>query len=193
MENNIMYNVKNRSAASLVYRIPEENIRREFMPGETRKIAKSELEKLSWQPGGREILARYLQITNAEAIKELNIHTEPEYYMSEEQIVDLIKNGSLDAFLDCLDFAPTGVIDLLKSFSVNIPLLDLEKRQALKNKTGFDVDAALRHVMEEKLDDEDNSSVGEAPAQRRVQPTNTAGRRTEGSKYKVVSKEDPTE
>ena len=36
----------------------------------------------------------------------------------------------------------------------DIPLMDMNKRKALKEKTGFDVDAALRHIEEEKEDEE---------------------------------------
>ena len=36
------YLVKNRSASVVVYVIPEEGIRREFMPGESKRIEKSE-------------------------------------------------------------------------------------------------------------------------------------------------------
>ena len=39
--------VTNRSAGMVVYTIPEEGIRREFTPGETKKIPFEELEKLS--------------------------------------------------------------------------------------------------------------------------------------------------
>ena len=35
------------------------------------------------------------------------------------------------------------VIDLIKKFAVTLPLNDVEKRQALLNKTGFDVSKAL--------------------------------------------------
>ena len=49
-----MYNVKNRSSSVVVYRIPETNLRREFQPGETKKIPFGELEKLTYQPGGHE-------------------------------------------------------------------------------------------------------------------------------------------
>jgi len=40
----MVYNVKNRSTSMVVYTIPENNIRREFMPGETKKISKEELD-----------------------------------------------------------------------------------------------------------------------------------------------------
>ena len=53
---NTIYNVKNRSSSVVVYRIPEDNLRREFAPGETKRIPFSELEKLTYQQGGREML-----------------------------------------------------------------------------------------------------------------------------------------
>lgn len=177
-----MYLVKNRSASMVVYKIPEDGIRREFAPGESKKIKYSELEKLSYQSGGRALMANFLQIVDEDVTNNLNIHTEAEYYMSEEQIVDLIKNGSLDAFLDCLDYAPVGVIDLLKKYAVSLPMNDIKKRQALKEKTGFDVDVAIKNIEAEKAEDngaEDNKITPVAAA-----PT---GRRA-ATNYKVVSK-----
>ena len=41
---NKMYKVKNRSASMAVYSIPELGIRREFAPGEEKKISYNELE-----------------------------------------------------------------------------------------------------------------------------------------------------
>ena len=190
MSDNKIYNVKNRSASRVFYKIPEDNIRREFNPGEVKRISFEELEKLSYQSGGRELMTNFLQIQSVEATSGLGIHTEPEYNMSEDQIIDLIKTGSLDAFLDCLDFAPVGVIDLLKKFSVSIPLADYDKRKALKEKTGFDVDTALKNIIAEKA--EDNTTILAPTTGRRVQPEAEAApsRRTSGTNYKVVSKSE---
>lgn len=178
--------VKNRSASVVVYKIPEDGIRREFAPGESKKIKYSELEKLMWQKGGRSVLSNFLQIQSEEAVQELGMHTEPEYNMSEEQIVQLMTNGSLDEFLDCLDFAPTGVIDLVKLYAVKLPLSDYNKRKALKEKTGFDVDRAVENSAA------DADEKVEEKATRRVVKEETApeGRRTSGSKYKVVSRQE---
>ena len=85
-----MYNVKNRSASMVVYRIPETNLRREFAPGETKRIPFGELEKLTYQPGGKELLENFLQIIDVNATQNLNVHREPEYNMSENQIKDLL-------------------------------------------------------------------------------------------------------
>ena len=73
-----------------------------------------------------------------------------------------------------------------------IPLSDYQKRRALKDKIGFDVDAALRHIEEEKAEmraDSENAIEPTAP-QRRVKTEETApGRRTDG-KYKIVSQDN---
>lgn len=178
--NNKMYVVKNRSASMVVYKIPEDGVRREFAPGESKRISFSELEKLSYQSGGRALMANFLQIEDETVTDSLNIHTENEYYMSEEQIIDLIKNGSLDAFLDCLDYAPVGVMDLLKKYAVSLPVTDIQKRQALKEKTGFDVDKAISMIEAEKAEDAGKEDT----------PVNTGRRAT--TNYKVVSKKEDT-
>lgn len=178
---NIVYSVKNRSASKVVYRIPELNIRKEFTPGEVKKIKYEELEQLSYQPGGKALMAQFLQITNETVLRDLGIKAEPEYFMSEQDIVDLLKTGSLDAFLDCLDFGNTGNIDLIKKYAVSLPLADYDKKKALKEKTGFDVDKALSHIESEKSDEESDTKV------RRLSNTTTgpaSGRRTSGDQYK---------
>lgn len=183
---NTMYNVKNRSSSQVVYRIPESNLRREFAPGEIKRVPFGELEKLTYQSGGRELLENFLQIMEDEVTTDLNVHREVEYDMSESQIRDLLLTGSLDAFLDALDFAPIGVQDLIKSMAVSLPLQDLNKRKALKDKTGFDVDKAIMHVEEEKA--EEKTAAAAAPATRRVQSAEKQPARRATTTYKVVNK-----
>ena len=190
MDKNKIYNVKNRSSSMVVYSIPEDGIRREFAPGETKRITFGELEKLTYQSGGKVVLNSYLQVTDAEVQDELNIHAEPEYFMDEAQVVDLLQNGSLDEFLDCLDFAPVGVIDLVKDISTKLPLTDYEKRKALKDKIGFDIDKAIANIEAEKADDGEEA-FHEVGKTRRVQPAekaNSPARRTAG-KYKIVGQD----
>ena len=188
MDSNTTYLVTNRSASVVVYSIPEDNIKREFQPGETKKIRHTELEKLSYQTGGALLINNYLLIRSDEAIKDLGVPTEPEYFMTEKEVIDLIRTGSMDAWLDCLDFAPHGVIEMIKKLSVTVPLNDYEKRRSLKDKTGFDVDAAIKHVEEER---EEDNELPKAPAQRRTKtetaPAAQPGRRTT-PKYNVVNK-----
>ena len=67
--------VKNRSASMVVYSLPELNVRREFMPGESKTITFGELEKLSYQPGGRSIMQNFLQIID-DKISSLKFDTD---------------------------------------------------------------------------------------------------------------------
>ena len=190
MDKNVICEVKNRSSSILVYNIPDDGIRREFMPGETKRISFGELEKLTFQSGGQSLINNYLLIKEAEAIKELNVRPEQEYYLTEPEIVDLIKNGSLDAFLDCLDFAPSGVIELVKDLSIKIPLSDYEKRKALKEKIGFDVDAALKHLEEERIEEEmlnGNQSAEKKERRVKTEEASKAPQRRTAGNYKVVS------
>ena len=199
--NNKFYNVKNRSSSRVVYRIPEINIRREFMPGETKKIDHEELEKLSYRPGGENLISNYLQISDINAAAEFNAGRplEPEYNYSEEDVRSLLINGSLDSLLDALDFAPAGVVELIKTIAVNLPLTDTQKAHAIKAKTGFDVATAIRHIEEEKQAMLDEMNAGQKQANvydnggsRRVSnDTTSSGRRAPvENKYKIVSRED---
>lgn len=186
-----MFRVKNRGASTVVYKIADKGIRREFKPGQIMQVSAEELEELTFQPGGTLILSQFLQIMDLEGIQATRIKTEPEYHYSEQDIAKLITSGSLDAFLDCLDFAPIGVIDLVKKLAVDIPMVDIQKRKALKDKTGFDVEAALKHVEEDKEDTQKTILKTDNNGERRVKNDVPAGRRTAAlatPKYNIVTK-----
>ena len=181
MDGNKTYTVKNRSASYLVVRIPELSLRREFAPGESLKMSFDELQKLSFQPGGRELMSNFLQIMEDEVNNELNIPREAEYYMNEQQIVDLLRSGSIEQFEDCLDFAPIGVIDLVKDIAIKMPLTDTVKIQALKDKTGFDVIRALENAKEDAPEPVETTPKAELKA------ATSSGRRTTPN-YKVTKR-----
>ena len=138
--------VLNRDNGAVVYSIPEMNgLTRIFHSGETKQVTFEQLQKLSYIPGGMELLKDSLVILdNDKAVKELLGEVQLEYSYTKEDIINLMKNGSLDEFLDCLDFAPEGVKDLIKTLSVELPLNDVSKREAILEKLGFNVDNAIR-------------------------------------------------
>ena len=181
MNKDKIYNVKNRSASSVVVRIPDLGIRKEFAPGETMRMSFDELEKLSYQAGGRELMANFLQVMEDEVNDELGVPREAEYYMSESQIAELLRSGSIDQFKDCLDFAPIGVIDLVKQIAVQMPLTDTVKIKALRDKTGFDVEKAIANNEAANAPEQTEGATAEE-----TKPA-TTGRRT-NTNYKVVSR-----
>ena len=191
MDKNAIYNVMNRSGSTLVYSVEDDNgrtLRRQFAPGESRQIPYWELEKLTYQPGGEELLNNYLMVRAEEVLDALNVLAEQEYFMTREDVIDLLSIDSLDAFLDALDFAPRGVIQMIKDLAVELPLNDVSKREALKKKTGFDVTSAINNNIASKVDE---GEVTSAP-RRRVQPDTSAPARraVEPPKYKIVNTQD---
>ena len=106
---------------------------------------------------------------------------QPEYYLSEQQIKDLLLTGSMDAFLDCLDFAPEGVMQLVKKYAIELPLSDYDKRLALKEKTGFDVDAALANKKKEEEEAKEPGGFTTTTAKERPKAAPATTRRTSGA------------
>ena len=189
-----VYLVTNRSAGRVFYSVPDLNIKsREFQPGETKRLPYEELERLSQLPGGMSLIRDYLQIKADEAREELIGKVEPEYNMTEAEVKELILHGTMDEWLDCLDFAPEGVIDLIKSLSVDLPLTDTRKMQAFKEKKNIDLERMIRSRQEERAEELAEKAKSEATQQVKsvesnTQTATTPQRRTSGSKYKVVEK-----
>ena len=137
--------VINRSCGGVGYEIPDSNgLIRTFQKREKKKIPFEEIRKLLYQVGGEYIFTNLLVIKNEEAVKELfSTRPEPEYYYTEVEVRTLLETGTLDQLLDCLDFAPEGVIDIVKDVAVKIKLNDVSKRDAILAKTGFNVSKAI--------------------------------------------------
>lgn len=189
---NTMYKVKNRSSGKVAYSVAYNGnkIHQVYNPGEVKIIPYEELRQLSYQHGGPELIYNYLQVGKQEILENLNIAPEPEYYMSEKEIQEMLESGSIDAFLDCLDFAPLGVIDLIKKYAVELPLNDYNKRRIIKEKLGFDVDAAIKNNEASK----EEVKKTEAPTRRVVEKKeetaqNAPARRTT-PKYNIVNKQE---
>ena len=193
MEENKVIKVTNRSNAIVMYTVPELGVRREFSPNETKNIPLSELQALSYRPGGTQILQNHLFLADEEVVKEMPIKVEPEYYLDDAGVIKLLNaTDNMDEFLDALDFAPEGVLDLIKKYAIELPVNDSRKRAAIKNKLGFDVDLALLHIQQAKEAEEAEGIEETDEPTRRVKPaeqTKTEGRRT-APKYKVVTKEE---
>ena len=153
IDKNLEVEVVNRGQGGVGYSLPEMNgLQRSFQPGESKMITFEELEKLSWAPGGRYLLENELIVNNKEVIDYLLNGVEPEYYYSDDEVKFLLTEGTLEQLLDCLDFAPDGVIQLIKHYAVSLPCNDVAKRKAILDKTGFDVTNALR-LLEESDED----------------------------------------
>jgi len=187
IDNKEIIKITNRDNGRIGYTIPDLNITRVFEAYETKEVTAEEIRKLSYISGGQVLLKDYLVINNEELIKEILHSVEPEYFYTEQDIKDLLINGSLDALKDCLDYAPVGTIDLLKKLAVELPLNDVAKRKAILDMTGFNVDTAIMIEEETKEKMEESNKVRRLNEKEAVAAAPT-GRRTTVpvDKYKVV-------
>lgn len=183
IEKDTLIKVKNRDSGTVGYTIPElGNLHRSFSKGETKEITMDELRKLSYISGGKILLQNYLIVQNQDALKELlSDDVEPEYYYGEEEVKKLLLTGSNDQLLDCLEFAPEGVIGLVKDLAVSLKINDISKRNIILEKTGFNVTNAIA-INEETIEGEGE----EAKSSRRSAPV-TVEKSDEAPKRRVAA------
>ena len=179
MEDSKKVKVLNRKGNGTVcYTIPDMgNLQRVYQDGEQKIITYEELRKLSYIPGGDVILNDYLIIEDEQILKELNMAPEQEYFYTKEDIIQLMQEGSLDEFLDCLDFAPEGVLESIKTLSVELPLNDVAKRKAILEKLNFNVDNAVRN--KELIEQEEDFDGSVKPVNQRRAAASSKGDKTQ--------------
>ena len=177
-----MVKVTNRNTGSTGY-VLDGGIHRSFNPRETKMIPLSELQALQFDKGGEKILRDYLIIEDKSALEALQMETEPEYFYTEDDVKEILLNGSLDQLEDTLNFAPKGVIDLIKKIAVDTEVPDIRKRDMITEKTGVNITNAIEmnHMLKEdeepveekkaerkvKLDEKVSLSEGKTPAPKR--------------------------
>ena len=192
MEN--IVSVTNRNNGFTGYTIPDLNITRTFNIGETKKISLDELKQLQFVEGGDYLLKHCLIINDKNALEVLNMSdVEPEYFYTEAEIKELLTNGSLDQLEDALNFAPEGVIEIIKSMAIKMELPDTRKRKIISDKTGLNIDNAI--MVNEVMKEEHSDVIEKAETKvRKAAPINTGsaatptGKAEPVSRYKVVSK-----
>lgn len=164
--------VTNRDNGVVGYQIPDMNINRNFAPKETKQVSLDELKALQFVPGGEFTLRNLLIVNDMDALSALNMtDVEPEYHYTEDDVRTLLHQGSLDQLEDALNFAPEGVVNLIKDIAVKEEIADIRKRDLIYKKTGFNVNNAINvnHIME----DDSQSEIEEAP-KRKAAPINAA-------------------
>lgn len=184
-----MVKIVNKFNGTVGYDVPDLNIHRNFYPKESKDVSFEELQRLSYTPGGEVVLKEYLEITDKDVIKELfSQDFEPEYHYTREDVKQLMLTGTLDQFLDCLDFAPEVIKEIIKTMAVDLPLNDMAKRQAILDKMGFDVTKAIE-IKNTKYDGGDSAVETGNATSRRTAPikSDTAQAAPTGRRYKPIT------
>ena len=185
--------VRNRNKGTTCYTL-EDGMKRVFAPGQTRNIDIDELKELSMSPGGEYALKNFFIVKDRTALEALEIETEPEYFYTEAEIKKLLTTGSLDQLEDCLNFAPDGVIEIVKSMSVEMELPDTRKRELITKKTGFNIENAINvnRILNEETDDSSEKNQKPERKAKAIETVDSApSRKAEpvtASKYKILEK-----
>lgn len=196
LDKDTLISVRNRDNGTVGYSVPDLHVHRSFTKNEKKMVPMEELRKLVYTPGGLKIVKHYLVIENEEAAKELLGHVEPEYFYSRKDIANLLQYGSYESLVDCLNFAPVGVIDLVKEIAVKVQLNDVRKRQLIFEKTGFNIDKAIeinKETEEERPTQEKKVRLSDEHKTVVKTVTEPAVRMTAPPEYKVVSTETDDE
>ena len=118
IKDDTMVVVRNRDRGAVGYTL-DNNFHRNFEPNESKKVPYSELAALQYAPGGAYILEHFLVVEDKTALEALNMTVEPEYFYTEADVRKiLLEPNNMDEFMDFIDFAPEGAIDIAKDIAV---------------------------------------------------------------------------
>lgn len=185
--------VWNRSRAHLTYTVSDMRIKRSFTPmgthGDMLLVPVEEVQALMYEPGGRTMLSDYLLIKDQEVCEFLGLTVEPEYYYETEQVKELLKNGTIEQLQDCLEFAPAGVIDLIKKYAVEDEIDSHVKRDIIGKALNLSIDSMIRNNRLSISENDGDETEVEVTSKRRAQPIATPKEEAKPvNKYNVVNR-----
>lgn len=120
-----------------------------FQPYEIKSLPAGMLRRLNFSRGGSVLLQHYLSVKNKELAKEFGVSEDVfdhEYNWTRDDIQEVLVNGSLEQLQDALDFAPDGIIDTIIETAIAIKVNNMDKRQAIFDKTGRNIDQAIKNM-----------------------------------------------
>ena len=193
IKDDTLINVRNRNNGTTGYTLADgAKETRLWAENEVKKITFAELKRVSYLPGGAELLRDYLVIEDPAAIEALNvgidIQEQPEYLYTENEIRDLLFNGSLDELKDFLDFSPDGGIEIAKQIAVNEELPDMRKRKIISEATGFNINTAIEinDMMKDNSVTEDAAPKKQRRVAKETEATPAPEKPTRRTNYKIV-------
>lgn len=193
IKDDTLINVRNRNNGTTGYTLADgAKETRLWAENEVKKITFAELKRVSYLPGGAELLRDYLVIEDPAAIEALNvgidIQEQPEYLYTENEIRDLLFNGSLDELKDFLDFSPDGGIEIAKQIAVNEELPDMRKRKIISEATGFNINTAIEinDMMKDNSIAEDAAHKKQRRVAKETEVAPAPEKPTRRTNYKIV-------
>ena len=183
MDGNKTVSVRNRTEGSVAYKLDSLRVARSWpKTGSVLQISIDELKELMVHPGGEYILRNLVIIEDEAArIEILGAEVQPEYNYTEDEIKYILYEAEDNVLLDCLDYAPVGVLELIKEFSLEKMPNTTAKIKAINQKLNIN----LNKIVEMMHDDDEDVIKQTGTNDRRTAPVVLPEKK---DKYKVVNK-----
>ena len=166
--NSTKIKVKNLVDYNVGYKIEEDNVRRQFAPYEIKQIEAGELRKLNYTRGGHILLTEYLSVMNRNLADEFGVDSDSfdnEYNWDVNKVDSVLTSEPIEVLQDALDFAPKGVLELIKDRAIALKLDSMDKRQIISSALGIDLSSMIEV---QKMNEEEDPDSNAKPKTRRA-------------------------
>lgn len=119
-------------------------------PDSRRKVTLGELKDLVYSSGGFELLKECLLIKDIDVRIELGLPIEKEHILDDNDIVQLLKNGTAEDLENVLSKTNSGIREKTSAIAIELEISDLNKLEIIERYTGVDVLAQIKEKREEK-------------------------------------------
>lgn len=159
VSNDAMISVRNMTDHKQVLIDRNTRARYSFGPQQAKTLSAEDLRSLAYVPG---ILTMFydgkLRMDNMELCREFNIPTDiPEYDYTIEDIDRILVKEDIEVLMDVLDFAPEGILELVKNRAIALKIPSLEKRRVISERLSteqiaIDIDRMIRDAERMEMD-----------------------------------------
>lgn len=138
--------VRNMVDYNVGYKIEEDNIRRQFSPHEVKTVTAGELRKLDYTRGGHVLLTSYLAVQNKSLAQEFGVDEDSyanEYNWDAAKVDQVLLNEPVEVLQDAMDFAPEGILQLIKDRAIALRLDSMDKRKVISDAMKIDLNGMI--------------------------------------------------
>ena len=148
--------VRNMVDYTVGYRIEEDNVRRQFSPHEIKTVTAGELRKLDYTRGGHVLLTSYLAVQNKSLAEEFGIEEDVfsnEYNWDAARVDEVLLSEPIEILQDAMDFAPEGILQLIKDRAIALRLDSMDKRKVISDGMNIDLNNMIGLAEKAATDD----------------------------------------
>lgn len=168
--------VRNMVDYNVGYKIEEDNVRRQFSPHEVKTVTAGELRKLDYTRGGHVLLTSYLAVQNKSLAQEFGVDEDSfanEYNWDAAKVDQVLLSEPVEVLQDAMDFAPEGILQLIKDRAIALRLDSMDKRKVISDAMKIDLNGMIELAIKAE-----STETKEAPKKTRRTSSNSTATKT---------------